>query len=159
MESFGFLSQGVPRESVWKRLLRYRRYWALLMLLLLPFSRFYGCAATDADKDQALQLETALHKQMIHGDIDAIYDNSDERFQSIVTRSHHDRYFAAIAEKFGYPRDCEPSDTAVKNWLGSRIIRSKCTTRFSNGYVGIETFEWKKTDDGYRLHGYSIKAQ
>jgi hypothetical protein len=121
-------------------------------------ARYSGFLATDADKAQVLQLETTFHEQMARGDADGIYDDADQAFQNAVSREHHDGYLAAVAQKMGTPMDCEPSDTGVKYGMGSRMIRSKCTTRFSSGNTAIEIFVWKKTDSDYHLYSYAIKA-
>ena len=143
------------RKRFW-RTFRIARY--SLILLLFPFAHYSGFLATDADKAQVLQLETTFHEQMARGDADGIYDDADQAFQNAVSREHHDGYLAAVAQKMGTPMDCEPSDTGVKYGMGSRMIRSKCTTRFSSGNTAIEIFVWKKTDNDYHLYSYAIKA-
>jgi hypothetical protein len=136
---------------------RYLRYsWLLLCLLALPFTHYSGCLATDADKAQALQLETAVHQQMVRGDIDGIYNYASKDLQNAVSRTQHDHYFGVIAQKWGSPLDCTQTNTGVKYRFGAKDIRSQCITRFSRGYTGVETFIWKKTGDDYLLFFYRL---
>jgi hypothetical protein len=139
------------------RMFRFVRYAAVL--ILFPFAHYSGCLASQADKDQALQLETAIHDEMVHGDADGMYNNAGKEFQDAVPRARHDAYIAWIRGKFGSPIDCTPINTGVRFGLGSRMLRSQCVTEFSSGDKGLETFIWKQTDDGYRLYHYDIKPQ
>ena len=158
-ESYGFLTKGDGAESGWTYLKRFGRGFLLLeILIILPFVRYYGFLATAEDREQALRLQTAFHEQMTRGDIDGIYDSSDEHYQKKVSRTSHEESFTIIAQRLGSPLDCEQSRTAVRLWPRSRIIRSECRTRFSSGFTVVETFCWKKTGDDYRLYIYALKA-
>lgn len=138
-------------------------YWYLfrfsLFLLLVPFTSYSTFMATDADKQQALLLETAVHQQMANGDFDGIYNDSSREWQSAISRERSNAYFAAVATKWGSPQECTQSNTGVRNWIQSRIIRSQCTTTFSGGHTAVETFKWKKTESGYRLFSYVLRRK
>jgi hypothetical protein len=141
----------------------FRFYWYIFrfsaIVLFFPFARYTGCMASQADRDRALQMETAFHQQMQHGDADGIYNISDAVFQNAVPRARHVAYMAWIARNYGSPVDCTQRNTGVKYTLESRLLRSQCVTSFSNGSTGVETFVWKKTGDDYRLYHYDIKSQ
>ena len=143
-------------RSIWGTI-RIARY--SLILLLFPFVHYSGFLATDADKADALQLATAFHAQMAHGDSDGIYDNADRAFQNAVSREHNQTYLAAVASHLGTPLDCTQDNVGVRLGFGSRAISAECTTRFSGGGTALEKFKWKKTDNEYHLYSYAIHAQ
>jgi hypothetical protein len=141
-------------------------YWRIfhmarwsLVLVLFPFVHYNTFMASQGDKDQALQLETAIHQQIARGDADAMYNNTDVAFQNAVPRARHGAYIAWITSKFGSPLDCTQTDTGVKYGLGTKMLRSRCVTRFSGGGTGIETFAWLQTENGYLLSHYDLKPQ
>jgi hypothetical protein len=141
----------------------FKSYWYLLrfsvFLLLLPFTRFYGCWATDSDQAIAAQAVTTIHTQMTHGDFDGIYNDADKSLQVGVTRDRHVAVFSSIVNHYGIPSDCTQDDIAARIGLGTKRIQAECTSRFSRGDTLVETFRFKKTDDQYRLYYYRYKVQ
>jgi hypothetical protein len=157
----GSFPEGVPKISPDNKL-KPRHYLYLfrfsVLLLLLPFTRYNGCLATNADQQEAVQLETVMHQEMTKGDVLKIYMDSDSFFQKAVTLAHHQAYLGAVAKTYGNPLDCTSVETAVRYGFGTKSIRSKCVTNFSGGKSAIESFTWNKTDGGYQLHYYAIKG-
>jgi hypothetical protein len=155
-------TESVPKISADSKL-RPRHYWLLLRfaaviaaVLLAPFLRYNRWLATKADEQAAVQLETVIHQQMASGAIDKMYIDSDIPFQKAVTLAHHQAYLAAIAQRYGRPLDCAPTDTAVKFGFGTKSIWSKCVTNFSGGKSVVESFMWTTGEGGYKLHSYAI---
>lgn len=141
----------------------FKFYWYVFrfsaIILLFPFVRYTGCLATQGDRDQALQLETAFHQYMQKGDTDGTYNTTDAVFQNAVPRARHAAYMAWIAREFGTPVDCTQRNTGVKYGLGSKRVRSQCVTSFSSGNTGVETFIWTETNGQYLLSHYDIKHE
>jgi hypothetical protein len=152
-----------PATSTKPKTLGFRHYWYFLrfsiFLVLLPFAHFYGCLATDSDQAQAQQLVSTIHSQMAGGNFDGIYDNADKSLQNAVTRDRHVRTFSIITSRYGSPSDCTVNDTAAQFGLGTKMIQSECTSRFSGGSTLVETFRFKKADEQYRLYYYRYRVK
>jgi hypothetical protein len=83
-------------------------------LLFAPWI-FSGCMGTvkEAAK-QALQLETAMHEQMVRGDFAGIYNGADQQYRSAIDRGKSDALFSSIARKLGSPLGCKQGNTFVQ---------------------------------------------
>ena len=126
--------------------------------LLLVLLAVCGCMGVTEAAKQALQLETAMHEQMTHGDFAAIYNGADQRYRDAAGRDKSDALFSAIARKLGSPQDCKAGSTFIQVATYGTTIRSECTTTFSKNASAVETFTWIKDGDQYRLLGYHINS-
>lgn len=134
--------------------------FALLFIFLCALSGVSGCfGSLKAAQQQALQLETAMHKQMANGDLAGIYNDADQRYREAVTRDKSDALFSSISRKLGAPLDCDPGNTNIRVGTGGTTIVSACTTKYTKDATAVETFTWVKSTDRFRLLGYHINSE
>ena len=129
-----------------------------LCTLALPLL-LTGCFGTIIEgQKEAPKLEAAMHEQMAKGDLAGIYDNADPGYKSAMTREKSDALFSAISRKLGAPTSCKAGGTNVVATPSGTTITATCETIFSKNATGVETFNWRKSGDKYRLFGYHINS-
>ena len=129
-----------------------------LFVLALPLL-LTGCfGAIIEGQKEAPKLEAAMHEQMAKGDLAGIYDNADPGYKSEMTREKSDALFSAISRKLGAPTSCKAGGINVAATTSGTTITATCETNFSKSATGVETFNWRKSGDKYRLLGYHISS-
>lgn len=128
--------------------------------LALLAASLSGCwVRVTGNSEEANQLAKSLHDQMARGDLAGIYNESDQRFRSAVTRDKSDALFSSISRKLGAPQDCKAKRTQTQVGSSGTTINLVCETTFAKNAKGTETIEWIKSGNQFRLLNYHINSE
>jgi hypothetical protein len=115
-----------------------------------------GCAGPSSVQDARGQVD-AFHGLLDKGDFDAIWNEATQDIKATTSKESFTGLLTAVHSRMGTVNETKQVGWKVKTDTSGTFASVTMQTTFERG-TAQEEFVYRKTDAGYKLAGYQIKA-
>ncbi len=132
--------------------------WGAIALIVVAVCIAVVVAIRQGSKG-ALAMVAPLHAQMVNGDVDGIFKDSDPVYQEQVGAVRSKQIFDLVRERLGAPESSRVAgfNFSTESKTGEELTLT-FTTKFTHG-TATETIKWRNINGRYRLLAYHIESQ
>jgi hypothetical protein len=125
-------------------------------LAVVIFLGLQGCGLSTA-KPKAEAAVGVFHEQLNAGNLDAIWNSTDDQFRSATPRAKFDQFIQAVHRKLGRVVKTSGAGWNVMTFnLKTRVVLQQ-KTEFEHG-SGTEVFTYTVNGDEIKLSGYNVNS-
>jgi hypothetical protein len=141
----------LAQEGMGKQLMRNAAIAVTATVLMIS-----GCAGPSSVQDARGQVD-AFHALLDKGDFDSIWNDATQDIKATTSKESFTGLLTAVHARMGTAKETKQVGWKVNTDTAGTFASVTMQTSFERGSAQ-EEFIYRKTDAGYKLAGYQIKA-
>jgi len=115
-----------------------------------------GCSGPSSVQDARTQVD-AFHGLLDKGDFESVWNDSTQDIKATTSKESFTGLLTAVHSRMGTVKETKQTGWKVNTDTNGTFASVTMQTTFERGSA-TEEFVYRKTDAGYKLAGYQIKA-